>query len=183
MRGAENVFTPFWKSFLCFKKRRGWPICSWDVSSFFCSVSEPWGCFHVALSSLSYLLHFLSGFVNRSSRKASNPCSPQRSAVCLIAASLVLLLLLSVEFTSAQYTHTALCSQQLVPSHQQRSEGRRQFPVATPATRGGGIFKNCIYLQNANHVDLQLQSSLKLKRIKKKIKSENDFFFSPSQFY
>lgn len=62
--------------------------------------------------------------------EASTPCSPQRSAVGLIAASLVLLLLLSVEFTSAQYTHTALCSQQLVPSHQQRSEGRRRFPRA-----------------------------------------------------
>lgn len=152
MRGAETVFT------LCFKKRRGWPICSWD-DPFPVSFFEPWGCFHVALS---YLLHFLSGFVNRSSRKASTPCSPQRSAVCLIAASLVLLLLLSVEFTSAQYTHSALCTQQLVPSHQQRSEGRRRFPVAAPATPGRGFLK--IYLQNWNHVDLQLQS-LKLKRI------------------
>lgn len=45
-----------------------------------------------------------------SSRKASAPCSPQRSTVWLIAASLVLLLLISVEFMSAQYTHTSLCS-------------------------------------------------------------------------
>lgn len=170
MRGAETVFT------LCFKKRRGWPICSWD-DLFAVPFFEPWVCFHVALS---YLLHFLSGFVNRSSRKASTPCSPQRSAVCLIAASLVLLLLLSVEFTSAQYTHTALCTQQLVPSHQQRSEGRRRFPVAAAATRGRGFLKNCIYQQNWNHVDLQLQSSLKLKRIFKKIKSENDFFPLPN---
>lgn len=71
---------------------------------------------------ISCLLHFLSVFVN--SRKVGAPCSPQRSTAWLTAASLVLLLLLliSVEFMSAQHTHTSLCSQPLVPSHQQRSE-------------------------------------------------------------
>lgn len=72
---------------------------------------------------------------------------------------------------------TSLCSLPLVPSNQQRSEGRRRFPVPTPVEQPGDFFfffLNCIYQQNWNHAGLQLQSLMEEKK---------NVFFAPHHWW
>ena len=142
----------YFSNFYCSTKKRAWPICSWDdllfySRAFFC-LFYLLAVFMLGLRSLTFR-HPVAKWIIKISfspglfpvcpiscqglwtvERRLLPASPgvKSSADCSLPDAADL---------SGVHTYTSLFSQPLVPSQQQRSEGRRQIPVVTPAKQLG----------------------------------------------